>query len=80
MPPHCDSLDGPVVAAAREALATGDVDRALPYVPAHDEPEVREAFALAQTPQGWKVSSGDRDRVVVAVCPGGVFVVDGAGT
>lgn len=26
MPPHCDSLDGPVVTAARQALEAGDVD------------------------------------------------------
>ena len=32
MPPHCDSLDGPVVTAAREALARADVDLILPYV------------------------------------------------
>lgn len=48
MPPHCDSLDGPVVNAAREALATGDVDLILPYVHADGEPEVRDAFDLAQ--------------------------------
>ena len=45
MPPHCDSLDGPVVTAARHALAVGDVDQVLPYVPADAEDEVREAFA-----------------------------------
>jgi hypothetical protein len=45
MPPHCDSLDGPVVTAARRALAVGDVDVILPYVPADGEDEVREAFA-----------------------------------
>lgn len=44
MPPHCDSLDGPVVAAARHALAAGDVDVVLPYVPADGEDEVRAAF------------------------------------
>ncbi|MGW3247414.1 DUF6448 family protein [Streptomyces sp. NPDC001070] len=47
MPPHCDSLDGPVVRAARLALQEGDVDRVLPYVPQEGEQEVREAFALA---------------------------------
>ena len=47
MPPHCDSLDGPVVTAARCALASGDVDRVLPFVPERDEQEVRAAFALA---------------------------------
>lgn len=47
MPPHCDSLDGPVVGAAREALRQADVDLVLPYVPAEGEPEVRQAFELA---------------------------------
>lgn len=47
MPPHCDSLDGPVVNAAREALATGDVDVVLPFVSEHGETEIRDAFGLA---------------------------------
>jgi hypothetical protein len=46
MPPHCDSLDGPVVTAARQALQQGDVDLVLPYVHAEGEPEVRRAFDL----------------------------------
>lgn len=45
MPPHCDSLDGPVVAAARQSLDAEDVNLVLPYVPAEGEEEVREAFA-----------------------------------
>jgi hypothetical protein len=45
MPPHCDSLDGPVVTAAAQALQTQDVDLVLPYVHADGEAEVREAFA-----------------------------------
>lgn len=44
MPPHCDSLDGPVVTAARHALDAGDVDLVLPYVPADAEDEVRAVF------------------------------------
>jgi hypothetical protein len=48
MPPHCDTLDGPVVAAAREAFAADDVDRVLPYVPVDGEDEVRVAFDLAR--------------------------------
>ncbi len=32
MPPHCDSLDGPVVRAAQHALETGEVERVLPYI------------------------------------------------
>ncbi|WP_234531936.1 DUF6448 family protein [Streptomyces shenzhenensis] len=46
MPPHCDSLDGPVVTAARKALEERDIDEILPYVPEEGEPEVREAFGL----------------------------------
>ena len=44
MPPHCDSLDGPVVRAAAAALAERDIDLVLPYVPADDEREVTRAF------------------------------------
>jgi hypothetical protein len=47
MPPHCDSLDGPVVTAARDALAQEDVDLILPFVKKDGEPEVRAAFDLA---------------------------------
>jgi hypothetical protein len=45
MPPHCDSLDGPVVTAAAHALQTGNVELVLPYVYPDGEVEVREAFA-----------------------------------
>jgi hypothetical protein len=47
MPPHCDSLDGPVVVAARAALEQQDVEMILPYVHADGERELREAFDLA---------------------------------
>ena len=47
MPPHCDSLDGPVVSAARDALAAGEVDLVLPYVPEEAEQEVRAVFRRA---------------------------------
>lgn len=47
MPPHCDSLDGPVVAAARRALDSQDVDMVLPFVHKAGEDEVRRAFELA---------------------------------
>ncbi len=30
MPPHCDSLDGPVVIAAKQALNEKNVDLILP--------------------------------------------------
>ena len=44
MPPHCDSIDGPVVQAAMRALEADDVDLVLPYVKAEGEEEVRSAF------------------------------------
>lgn len=48
MPPHCDSLDGPVVAAARQALEAGNVDLVLPFVPEEGEAEVRAMFGTVQ--------------------------------
>ena len=47
MPPHCDSLDGPVVKAARRALQMSDVDIVLPFVSAAGAPEVRRLFERA---------------------------------
>lgn len=41
---HCDSMDGPVVQAAREALAAGDVTPVLVWVRPADESEIRGAF------------------------------------
>lgn len=54
MPPHCDALDGPVVTAARTALAAKDVDLVLPFVAADGEAEIRDAFdtTLAVTALG----------------------------
>jgi stage V sporulation protein SpoVS len=48
MPPHCDSLDGPVVTAARDALEASNVEIVLPFVPEQGEAEVRAAFAAVQ--------------------------------
>ena len=44
MPPHCDSMDGPVVTAARRAIEARDVDLILPYVKKTSEAEVVAAF------------------------------------
>lgn len=41
---HCDGLDGPVVTAAQEALAAGDVNLVLIWVQGSDEVEIRRAF------------------------------------
>ena len=44
---HCDGLDGPVVAAARNALDSGDQNLVLIWVQPKDEAELRAAFAQA---------------------------------
>jgi len=46
MPPHCDSMDGPVVLAALRALEAREVEVILPYVHEAGEEEVRRAFDL----------------------------------
>ena len=56
MPPHCDSLSGPVVKMAKRALETGSVNVILPYVPKESEGEIIAAFdkvlPLHQQPNG----------------------------
>lgn len=44
---HCDTLDGPVVAAGKAALDAGNVNLALAWVRPGDEQEIRAAFAKA---------------------------------
>lgn len=44
MPPHCDTMDGPVVKAAKRALETGNVNLILPWVPKKSEAELKKAF------------------------------------
>jgi hypothetical protein len=46
--PPCDSLDGPVVKAARRALEAGDVDLILPYAFEEGWEEIRRAFDLTR--------------------------------
>ena len=56
MPPHCDSISGPVVKMAKKALETGNVNLILPYVPKESEGEIIAAFKkvlpLHQQPNG----------------------------
>lgn len=42
---HCDTLDGPVVVAARAAVEKGDVTPVLMWVKKEHEEEIRAAFA-----------------------------------
>ena len=37
-------MDGPVVAAARQALDSGNINYVLPWVAEKDEPEIRATF------------------------------------
>jgi hypothetical protein len=41
---HCDTLDGPVVADARSALATGNVTPVLKWVSSDEEESIKAAF------------------------------------
>jgi hypothetical protein len=49
---HCDTLNGPVVAAAREALARGDITPVLMWIKPDNEAEVREVFTKALAVRG----------------------------
>ncbi|HEX6052788.1 MAG TPA: DUF6448 family protein [Gemmatimonadaceae bacterium] len=44
---HCDTMDGPVVTAARKALERGTVNDVLIWVHSQDEAEIRRAFQHA---------------------------------
>ena len=41
---HCDTMDGPVVKAARDALKSGNVNLVLIWAQEKDEDEIRAAF------------------------------------
>ncbi len=56
---HCDGMDGPVVKAARQALDRGDVNKALIWIQAGDEAELRKAFDKALAVR--KLSPAARD-------------------
>lgn len=45
---HCDTLDGPVVSAARKALDTGDINLVLAWTQKDDDKEIRNAFDKAR--------------------------------
>jgi hypothetical protein len=46
---HCDTLDGPVVMNAKEALEKGDVTPVLKWVKKEDEAEIRDVFQKTLT-------------------------------
>lgn len=49
---HCDTLNGPVVTAAKEALAKGDITPVLKWIKPENEAEVRQVFEKALAVRG----------------------------
>jgi len=49
---HCDTMDGPLIADARIALAQNNVNYALKWVSAANESEIRDAFSLVMKVKG----------------------------
>lgn len=47
MAAYCETENGPVAAAARDALESGEVERVLPFAPQVDESKIRALFADA---------------------------------
>ena len=69
---HCDSLDGPVVKAAQQALETRNLSQVLIWIQADDEPEIRAAFeqtlvVRASSPQGRELADRYFFETVVRV-------------
>lgn len=46
---HCDTTEGPAVTDGRTALATGNLNHALRWIPADGEAELRDVFGKACT-------------------------------
>ena len=46
---HCDTLDGPVISAARKALESGNASLVLVWVKKEDEPTILRAFDRARS-------------------------------
>jgi len=49
---HCDTMDGPLIADARKAIAQANVNYTLKWVMPANEAEVREAFILMMKVRG----------------------------
>lgn len=49
---HCDTMDGPLIADARKAMAQNNVNYVLKWVSAANESEVSDAFNLAMKVKG----------------------------
>lgn len=49
---HCDSMDGPVIADARRAIASAEVGPVLKWIPEKDEQAVKEALEMTLEVRG----------------------------
>ncbi|HOD52304.1 MAG TPA: DUF6448 family protein [Candidatus Hydrogenedentes bacterium] len=49
---HCDTMDGPVITDAKQALEKGDITPVLKWVKPDAEPEIRGAFQKSLTVRG----------------------------
>ncbi|HOI16198.1 MAG TPA: DUF6448 family protein [Geobacteraceae bacterium] len=45
---HCDTMDGPIIKSAQEALETGKSELVLMWIQKKDEPELMQAFQKAR--------------------------------
>ena len=59
---HCDTLDGPVVKAARKALETDNVNYVLIWVKPEDEDAIRKALKRALNKRRKAKSKEEKDR------------------
>ena len=56
---HCDTLNGPVIAAAKLALNNGDVTPVLKWVKPEHEAEIRQSFARTMKVRGQGAEAQD---------------------
>lgn len=59
---HCDTLDGPVVNAARKALETNNVNYILIWVKPENEDEIRKALGKARKKRKQAKTKEEKDK------------------
>lgn len=59
---HCDTLDGPVVNAARKALSTENVNYVLIWVKPENEDEIRKALKRAKNKRKQAKTKEEKDK------------------
>lgn len=59
---HCDTLDGPVVSAARKAMETNNVNYILIWVKPENEEEIRKALRKAKAKKKAAKTKEEKDK------------------